>query len=144
MSIEDKPLEELTKEEVREALLTPVQPAVNSLDESAEELKAMGFRDISDADGVEKEIMDEAFKNVQIQRTLDDIKRGSVDKRGAKDYLEHHIEFLTKISTGKTKADIVKNMTVEHAQAALKISAKMEIDEPLLKKHLKNLKKKYC
>lgn len=141
MTIEDKPIEELTKVEIADAVVEPLQPAVNSLDESAEELKSMGFRDIDDID--EKEAMQEAMKNVQIQRTLNDIKRNSSDKKSPKDYLEQHALFLSNISNGKTKKDIIQSMTLEHAAAALKTMAKMEIPEPLLKKHLKNLKKKY-
>lgn len=137
----DKPIEDLTEDEIKEALMEPLQPAVNTLEESSAELKAMGFRDISDAD--EAKILNEAMKNVQIQRTLSDIHRGTIDKKSPKDYLEHHVEFLSKISPGKTKSQIVEKITLEHAAAILKTTAKMEIPEPLLKKHLKWLKKKY-
>lgn len=142
MTIEDKPIEDLTKEEITEALLTEEQPPVNSLKENAKELKAMGIRDISEVD--EKEAMQQAMKNIQIQRTLNDMKRKSVDNRSPRDYLEQHIEFLVKISPKKKrKKDIAQNMTMEHAAAVLKLSAKMDLPEKLLKKHLKNLKKKY-
>ena len=117
------------------------QPAVNNLLESAEELKAMGFRDIKNVD--EAAIINEAMKNIQIQRTLNDINRQSFDKRSAKDYLENHIEFLYRVSTNKSKKDIADKITLEHASAILKTTAKMEVPEQLLKKHLKNLKKKY-
>lgn len=123
-----------------DALAEQIIPA-NTLEESAEELKAMGFRDISDAD--EAAIMNEAMKNVQVQRTLSDLTRGTTDKKSARDYLEHHLDFLCRISPGKTKADIVKSLSYEHAAAILKTTAKMEIPEALLKKHLKNIKKKY-
>ena len=134
-------LEDLTAVEIAEAAVEPLQPSVNSLEESAEELKAMGFRDISDAD--KEQIMNEAMKNVQIQRSLSDLQRGSTDRRSARDYLENHLEFLCKLSPGKSKSDIAQKMTIEHAAAILKTTAKMEIPDPLLKKHLKMLKKKY-
>ena len=134
-------LDGLTKADIAEALLEPPQPAANSIDESAAELRAMGFRDISEYD--QSEIMAEAMKNIQIQRSLDDYQRGSHDKRSARDYLESHLDFLCRISPGKTKAMIAEKMTLEHAAAILKTTAKMEIPMPLLKKHLKAVKKKY-
>ncbi len=134
-------LEGLTATDIAEALIEPLQPSVNSLEESAEELRAMGFRDITEYD--QQTIMDEAMKNIQIQRTLSDIQRGTTDKKSARDYLEQHLDFLCRISPGKTKADIAQKMTFEHAEAILKTTAKMEIPAPLLKKHLKALKKKH-
>jgi hypothetical protein len=134
-------LEGLTSLEIAEALHEPLQPAVNSIEESAKELKAMGFRDISEYD--QDEAMKEAMKNIQIQRTLSDIQRGTSDKRSAREYLEQHLDFLCRISPGKTKSDIISKMTVDHAAAVLKTTAKMEIPELVLKKHLKTLKKKY-
>ena len=106
-----------------------------------EDLKAMGIRDINDVNIAEA--MGEAMKNIQIQRTLHDIERHSTDKRSPRDYLEHHVDFLVRVSPGKTKADIINKMTVEHAMDALKITAKMDIPEAVVKKHLKVLKKKY-
>lgn len=135
-------LDGLTSTDIVEALIEPPQPAANSLQESAEELKAMGFRDISEFN--QQEIMDEAMKNIQIQRTLSDIQRGTTDKKSARDYLEQHLDFLCRISPGKTKSMIAEKMTLEHAEAILKTTAKMEIPQPLLKKHLKALKKKHC
>lgn len=139
--MEDKPIEDLTKEEITEALLTEHQPPVNNLKENAKELKAMGIRDINELD--EQEAMNKALKNIQIQRTLHDIQRRSKDNRSPRDYLEQHIEFLVSISPKKKKKDIAKNMTLEHAAAVLKLTAKMDLPEKLLKKHLKNLKKKF-
>ena len=115
--------------------------SANTLDETIEDLKAMGIRDINDVNIAEA--MGEAMKNIQIQRTLHDIERHSTDKRSPRDYLEHHIDFLVRVSPGKTKADIINKMTVEHAMDALKITAKMDIPEAVVKKHLKNLRKKY-
>ena len=124
-----------------EALITNPQPPANSLKESREELLAMGFPDISKYD--EKEHMDKAMQNVQIQKTLQDLQRMSQDKRSPREYLEHHMEFLIRISPGRTKKDIIKSMTVAHATAALKTTAKITLPEAVIKKHLKTLKKKY-
>ena len=143
MTITDKPIEDLTETEILEALVETPQPPVNTLEETAEELKAMGIRDISEADDLQREALKEAIKNIQFQRSLQDYERGSVDKKTPKDYLLQHVEFLVRISPGKTKEEIIQNMNVEHAQAALKITAKMDLPEPLVKKHLKWLKKKY-
>jgi len=133
-------LEDLSKEEIVEALNeAPARPA-NNLEESADELKAMGIRDISDAD--DRAAMEEAMKNVQITKVLQG--RGTSDKKSIKDYLEHHAKFLHSVSPGKTLSFIVTNLTVEHAQAVLKTTAKIEnIPEDVIKKHLKTLKKKY-
>ena len=140
--IDDKPVEELTRDEIVEAINTPLQPPVNNIEESAEELKAMGIRDISDAD--EQDAMNEALKNVQLTKVLEDSARGQKDKKSIKDYLEHHSKFLESISPGKDLKFIVGNMTIEHARAVLKTTAKMDnIPEAVLKKHLKTLKKKY-
>lgn len=142
MPIDDKPIEDLTKEEIIEAISTTPQEPANSLEESAEELKALGIRDINDVD-VSK-AMGEAMKNVQIQKTLSDITRGSKDKKSPKDYLEHHIKFLAHISPGKDEKAIAESLTVEHAQAVLKTTAKMDdLPVEVIKKHLKTLKKKY-
>ena len=141
---EDKPIEELTKEEITEAMLTSNQPSIHEISESGSELKAMGVRDIKELEASEQEAMKEAMKNIQIQRTLDDYRRGSIDKKSIKEYLEDHITFLTRISPGKQKSDIAKNLTYEHASAILKITAKMtDIPEKLLKKHIKQIKRKY-
>ena len=133
-------LEDLSKEEIVEALNeAPARPA-NNLEESADELKAMGIRDISDAD--DRAAMEEAMKNVQITKVLQG--RGGNDKKSIKDYLEQHVKFLESVSPGKTLSFIVTNLTVEHAQAVLKTTAKIEnIPEDVIKKHLKTLKKKY-
>lgn len=142
MPIEDKPLEELTKEEILEAVTTKKQDSINHLEESTEELRAMGIRDISEVDVTN--VMKEAMKNVQIQKTLSDITRKSKDKRSPKDYLEHHIKFLARISPGKDEKTIAEGLTVEHAQAVLKTTAKMDdLPVEVIKKHLKTLKKKY-
>jgi len=139
---DDKPIEDLTKEEIGEALATPSQTQINHLEESSEELKAMGIRDIKDAPT--EAAIAEAMKNIQIQKTLSDITRGSKDKRSPKDYLEHHIKFLASISPGKTLAQIADGLTVEHAQAVLKTTAKIdELPDDVIKKHLKTLRKKY-
>jgi len=140
--IDDKPVEELTRDEIVEAINTPLQPPVNNIEESAEELKAMGIRDISDAD--EQDAMNEALKNVQLTKVLEDSARGQKDKKSIKDYLESHAKFLLSVSPGKTLGFIVQNITIEHARAVLKTTAKMDnIPEAVLKKHLKTLKKKY-
>ncbi len=60
--------QDMSHEDIVEALLTTPQPPANSLKESSEELKAMGFRDISEFD--EKGFMAEAMQNVQIQKML--------------------------------------------------------------------------
>ncbi len=138
----DTNIDSLSKEEIIEALETLPAESANTLDETIEDLKAMGIRDINDVNIAEA--MGEAMKNIQIQRTLHDIERHSIDKRSPRDYLEHHIDFLVRVSPGKTKADIINKMTVEHAMDALKITAKMDIPEAVVKKHLKVLKKKYC
>lgn len=137
----DTNIDSLSKEEIIEALETMPAESANTLDETIEDLKAMGIRDINDVNIAEA--MGEAMKNIQIQRTLHDIERHSIDKRSPRDYLEHHIDFLVRVSPGKTKADIINKMTVEHAMDALKITAKMDIPEAVVKKHLKVLKKKY-
>lgn len=142
---DDKPVEDLTKEEIADAIMTdlkhPTIPA-NTLEESAEELKAMGVRDINDVDM--NGAMAEAMKNIQIQKTLSDITRGSQDKRSPKDYLEHHVKFLAQISEGKDEKAIAEGLTLEHAKAVLKTTAKMEgLDDDVIKKHLKTIKKKY-
>ena len=137
----DTNIDSLSKEEIIEALETLPAESANTLDETIEDLKAMGIRDINDVNIAEA--MGEAMKNIQIQRTLHDIERHSIDKRSPRDYLEHHIDFLVRVSPGKTKADIINKMTVEHAIDALKITAKMDIPEAVVKKHLKVLKKKY-
>ena len=139
---DDKPVEDLTAEEIGEALITTPQPQIDHLEESAEELRAMGIRDIKDAP--QAEAIAEAMKNIQIQKTLSDITRGTEDKRSPKEYLEHHIKFLTSISPGKTESQVAAGMTLEHAQAVLKTTAKMDnVPEAVIKKHLKTLKKKY-
>lgn len=135
-------LENLTTAEIIEALNEPLQESANSLDMSIDELKALGVRDISNVDI--KATMDEALKNIQVQRTLQDLTRESKDKKSIRDYLEHHIKFLQSISPGKTLAFIVNNMTVEHASAVLTTTAKMtNVDDKIIRKHLKILKKKY-
>lgn len=134
---------DLNKGEIVSALIeeTELIPA-NSVEESAEELKSLGIRDISEANM--QSIMDEAMKNVQIQRTLEDISRGSSDKRSIKTYIEHHISFLERVSSGKTKKDIIEKLTVEHVQAILKTTAKKDnVPEAIIKKHLKTLRKKF-
>ena len=137
----DTNIDSLSKEEIIEVLETLPAESANTLDETIEDLKAMGIRDINDVNIAAA--MGEAMKNIQIQRTLHDIERHSIDKRSPRDYLEHHIDFLVRVSPGKTKADIINKMTVEHAMDALKITAKMDIPEAVVKKHLKVLKKKY-
>lgn len=140
--IDDKPIEDLTQAEIIEAMAEPIQQQVNTVDDSIAALKALGVRDISDLDM--KSTMNEAMKNIQLQQTLQDFHRQSKDKKSIRDYLEQHIKFLHGISPGKTMAFIVDNMTVEHAQAVLKTTAKMsDVDEAIIKKHLKILKKKY-
>lgn len=131
---------DMSHEDIVDALLTTPQPSAISM-ESGEELKAMGFRDISEFD--EKAAMQEAMKNVQIQRMLKDLTRGTADKRSPREYLEAHLNFLTHISPGKTKKDIISKMTWDHARDMLKITAKMELPEAVIKKHLRILKKKY-
>ena len=138
---DDKPIEDLTAEEIGEALVTPPQEPVNTLEESVEELKAMGIRDINEINV--QEAIGEAMKNIQIQKTLSDITRGSKDKKSPKEYLEHHIKFLARISEGKDEKTIANSLTLEHAKAVLKTTAKMELDDSVIKKHLKTIKKKY-
>lgn len=138
---DDKQIDELSASELNEALLTPLQEPVNSLDESIEELKAMGIRDINDVNV--SAAIGEAMKNIQIQKTLSDITRGSRDKRSPKDYLENHIKFLEKVTEGKDFKHILNSMTIEHAKYVLKITAKMDLPDEVIKKHLKTLKKKY-
>lgn len=140
--LHNKPIESPTKQEIIDALTcTPIISA-NSLDESIDELKAMGIRDINTVD-IPK-AMNEALKNnVQIQKTLQDINRQSKDKKSIRDYLEHHINFLASISN-KSHRDIINGMSIEHAIDALKITAKMDnIPEEIVKKHLKTLRKKF-
>lgn len=136
----NKPVEDFTQSEIIEALNTPIQPNVLSPDE-IDELKKSGVRDISEIDMAQ--LMAEATKTVQVQRTLQDIQRASRDKKSPREYLEQHIEFLASISN-KSKAQIVETMTVDHAIAALKTTAKMnDVPELVIKKHLKMLRKKY-
>jgi len=140
--VDDKELSDLSKEEIIEAINTPLQKPVNNLEESAEELRAMGIPDISTADN--KIVIDEALKNIQITKILEDTSRGQHDKKSIKDYLEQHAKFLLSVSPGKTMSFILEHMTIEHAQAALKTTAKIDnVPEAVLKKHLKTLKKKY-
>ncbi len=137
----DKPIEDLTQHEIMDAINTSVEP-LYSLDETIADLKAMGIRDISSAN--DKAIMSEALKNVQIQRTLSDLSRGSKDTRSPRDYIEHHAKFLASVSTNKSIKQILDTLTVEHVNAALKITAKIdELPEAVIKKHLRTLKKKY-
>lgn len=140
--IVDKPIDELTAAEVIEALNSNPITSANSLEESVEELKAMGIRDINSVD-VPKAMSEALKNNVQVQKTLQDITRNSTDKRSIREYLEHHIEFLASISN-KSKKDIVNLMTLDQAQAALKITAKMnDVPDEIIKKHLKTLRKKF-
>jgi len=140
--MEDKNLEELSENEIVDALITPIQPPANSLEESGDELRAMGFRDISEAD--DKQVMEEAMKNIQITKLLSDASRGTKDKKSIKDYLEQHIKFLESVSPGKSLTDIIEKITVEHAKAILKTTAKQsDVPDAVIKKHLKTLKKKY-
>ena len=137
-----------TSTEILEAL-TEIEkgiqhPTANNLTENGLELRELGFRDINDANIDEAAIMTEMMKTIQVQRTLEDYARHSKDKRSTYDYLDQHAEFLSKLSPGKTKADIVKKMTVEQAAAVMKITAKADIPEKLLKKHLTTLKHKYA
>ncbi len=140
--LNDKPIEDLTKKEIFDALNSNPIITANSLDESIDELKAMGIRDINSVDM--PHAISEAMKNnVQIQKTLQDITRHSTDKKSIRDYLEHHIDFLASISN-KSKAYIVNSMSVEHAIDALKITAKMDnVPVEIIKKHLKTLRKKF-
>ena len=83
--------------------------------------------------------------SVSLQRTLNDVSRGSTDNTSIKDYIEKQIVFLTRISN-KTQKEAVETLDMAQVKAYLKITAKMgdaEISEPLIKKHLKNIKKKY-
>lgn len=132
---------ELSTSEIVETLVTPANTHISKLQENGAELRAMGFRDISDAD--ESKIMDEALNNVQIQRVLSDSMRRTTDNKSPRDYLEDYLTFLHGISPGKTKAEIALKITIEHAASILKTTAKMELPPPLLKKHLKNFKKHY-
>ncbi len=71
------------------------------------------------------------------------MNRGTTDRRSPREYLEQHLDFLVKISPGKTKKDVISKMTWEHARDVLKITAKMELPELVIKKHLRTLKKKF-
>ena len=133
--------EDLTSADIVEAMMEPAQQPANSLEESATELKAMGIRDISDAD--EKGAMEEAMKNIQITKVLEDSRNARAPKKSIKEHLEHHAKFLLSVSPGKTLGFIVEHMTVEHAKAVLKTTAKTEVDDAVIKKHLKTLRKKY-
>jgi hypothetical protein len=132
----------ITHEDIVDGEFTEIQPSINAM-ENGDELRAMGFRDISKAGDYESQIRDEILNSVQIQRTLQDYQRNSSDKRSTRDYLKQHIDFLVNVSPGKTKKDIVSKMTIEHAAAIMKIAAKADVPEKLLKKHLKHLKKEY-
>ena len=136
-------MSEMSKVEIIESINESLQQPAMGIDETVEELKAMGIRDISEAQM--GDIMAEAMKNVQIQRTLADITRGSHDRKSAIDYLEHHIKFLVSLSPGKTERDIAKMIVgdLEHAKAILKTTAKMEVADDVLKKHLKTIRKKF-
>jgi hypothetical protein len=138
---------EFTSEEIIEALIeiedNVSMPTANMLTEKGVELRELGFRDISEAAIDEAAIMNELMKSVQVQRTLDDFSRQSRDKRSTIDYLEQHVDFLIRISPGKTKKEIIRNMTLEHAEAIMKVAAKADVPEKLLKKHLSTLKHKY-
>ncbi|RLC46965.1 MAG: hypothetical protein DRH57_05000 [Candidatus Cloacimonadota bacterium] len=134
--------EDLTTEDIVAAMMEPIQQPANSLEESAAELKAMGFRDISQAD--DKGAMAEAMKSVQITKVLEDSHNANQPKMTIKEHLEHHAKFLLSVSPGKDLAFIVGNMTVEHAQAILITTAKMNnVPDAVIKKHLKTLRKKY-
>jgi len=137
---DDKKIEDLNKEEIMEAITTPLQKPVNNLDESADELRAMGFPDISEAD--DKHAMDEALKNIQITKVLDDLNQPKVDI-SIRDFLEKHLRFLESVSPNKSMSDLINTMTIEHAQAALKVTLKTTAAEAVIKKHLKTLRKKY-
>lgn len=141
MSNEEIDLSKLSKTEIVEAILEPKQQPANSLEESADELRAMGIPDISDAD--DKQAMAEAMKNIQITKVLDDARNANAPKKSVKDVLENHAKFLLSVSPGKTINEIVQSITVDHAYAVLKTTEKREVDTAVLKKHLKTLKKKY-
>jgi len=136
-------LEEITVQDLLDADLEKKSPSANMLTENGLELRELGFRDISEADQLQAEIISEAMKSIQVQRTLEDLKRGSSYKRSTYDYLEQHADFLVNISPGKTKKEIISHMTIEHAASIMKITAKADVPEKLLKKHLSHLKKKY-
>lgn len=134
--------EDLTSADIVEAMTEPAQQPANSLEESSAELKAMGIRDIADAN--DQGAMEEAMKNVQITKVLEDSRNARAPKKSIKEHLEHHAKFLVSVSPGKTLGFVVGNMTVEHAQAVLKTTAKMDnVPEAVIKKHLKTLRKKY-
>jgi len=140
--LEELKREDLSTEDIVSAMMEPVQQPANSLEESAAELKAMGFRDISQAD--DKGAMAEAMKNVQITKVLEDAHNANQPKMTIKEHLEHHIKFLLSVSPGRTIGFIAENMTVAHAQAVLVTTAKMnDVPEAVIKKHLKTLRKKY-
>jgi len=140
--IEEIKREDLTTSDIVEAMMETPQPPANALEELAEELKAMGIPVISKAD--DKQAMERAMKDVQITRVLEDARGARTPKKSIKEYLEHHIKFLLSVSPGKTIKFIVDNMTIEHAQAVLKTTAKMnDVPEAIIKKHLKTLRKKY-
>lgn len=137
---EEIKLEDLSKEEMVEAMTEPAQQPANSLEESSAELKAMGFPDISEIN--DKDVMNEALKNIQITKVLEDFKNPK-NNISIRDFLDKHLRFLESISSGKSIKDLVETMTLEHAKAVIKTSLKIEGDDDLIKKHLKTLRKKY-
>ena len=134
-------VENITKTDIIEALSQqPTQPILK-LDETIEDLKKMGIRDINEIDN--KQIMDEILKNTQITKTLEDISRNSKDSKSIREYLEDHIKFLQSISPNKSFGDIIRKIDIEHAKAILKTTDKQDVADNIIKKHLKTLRKKY-
>jgi hypothetical protein len=133
--------EDLTTEDIVSAMMEPPQkPALDVND--IEMLKQAGLRDISELD--DGDTMTEIAKSVQITQVLEDYNSSKTPKKSIKEYLDQHLKFLLSVSPGKDLGFIVNNMTVEHAQAILKTSAKMNnVPEAVIKKHLKTLRKKY-
>jgi len=133
--------EDLTTEDIVTAMMEPVQkPALDTSDLAM--LKQAGLRDISELST--DNTMAEIAKSVQITQVLEDYSNSKTPKKSIKEHLEHHAKFLLSVSPGKDLAFIVGNMTVEHARAVLKTTAKMDdVPEAVIKKHLKTLKKKY-
>lgn len=133
--------EDLTTEDIVSAMMEPVQqPALDASD--IEMMKKAGLRDISALNN--NEMLSEIAKSVQITQVLEDAHNASHPKMTIKEHLEHHAKFLVSVSPGKDLAFIVVNMTVEHAKAVLKTTAKMDdVPEAVIKKHLKTLRKKY-
>jgi len=129
-------IENLNKQEIKEALMTVPQQPVHSLDETIEELKKMGIRNINEID--DKKLMNDIAKNIQLTQVLND--KNNDKMISLEDILNKHITFLMGVSENKTKEEIISKLDVEHIQTIIKTTSKLTIDEQTAQNLYDNLK----